>query len=283
MKHTTICIILAFAAALALVAMTGCNNNLKGELEDAVSNVPAFESVTVNETTRAVFLGDSETAEADEQSAESDSLETTTIYQFDASGDELKTSMTGQLDDIKIQYYSVGDEAVCVTDGPVYSGTTEQFDMEHFGGFEAYFEDTIGDLNTIVDCADTVSREQKDGVTIYALTLDPDKYIESDEILTMMAEYGDPVIEAACTIGFDQDGRIVSVDEFVAYKQSTSERFLTFSDFDCTVIDPMPKADRTYEEMEADMDEKLAALDEELDLTEDVEGEETASEPAEAK
>lgn len=283
MKRTIICIVLAFAAALALGAMTGCSSNPKGELEEAISNVPVFESVTVNETTRAVFLGDSETAEAGEESAESESLETTTIYQFDASGDKLKTSMTGQIEDIKIQYYSVGDEAVCVTDGPVYSGTTEQFDMVYFGGFEAYFEDTIGDLNTIVGCADTVSKEQKDGVTIYTLKLDPEKYIQSDEILTMMADYGDPVLEAAYTIGFDQDGRIVSVDEFVAYEQNTTERILTLSDFDCTVIDPMPKADRTYEEMEADMDEKFAVLDEELDLTEEVEGQETTSEDGEAK
>ena len=41
-----------------------------------------------------------------------------------------------------------------------------------------------------------------------------------------------------------------------------------FSDYDSTVIDPMPEADKTYEEMEEDMAKKIDALYEELDTAE---------------
>lgn len=273
MKRTTICIIVVFAAMLAAAALFGCASDLKGEVQKAISNIPEFESVTVTETTKATPLGD---AEAEDASEEFESIESKTVYKFDESGDELKTSMIGEIGDVTMQYFSEGDDAVCVTDGPVYSGTTEQFDLTHFDGFEAFFTDGVGDLNTFVDCADKISKEQQDNVTVYTLTLNPEKYIESDEILTMMAEYGDPVIEAVYTIGFDQDGRMVSLDEYVVYQQSIAERSYKLTDFDSTVIEPMPEADKTYEEMEDDIDEKLEAFD-------DFEDEESPSEASETE
>ena len=207
-----------------------------------------------------------------------ETLESTTVYQFDASGDKLKTSMTGESMGIKIQYFSDGDDAVCVSDGPVYSGTTEQFDMVHFKGLEAYLENTVGDLNTIVDCVDTIAKEQKGTETVYTLTLDPEKYIKSDEILTAMAEeLDDPVIEAVYTIGFDQDGHITLIRVETKYKDSASELDVAFSNFDSTVIDSMPEADKTYEDMEADIEGKFDTF------LEDSEGDEEVSEETETE
>ena len=57
---------------------------------------------------------------------------------------------------------------------------------------------------------------------------------------------------------------------------------LLFSDYDSTVIDPMPAADKTYEDMEDDMQEKLDAFEEELESDEGSE-EEASSASAEAK
>ena len=43
------------------------------------------------------------------------------------------------------------------------------------------------------------------------------------------------------------------------YSSSVSEVAIAFSDFDSTVIDPMPEAEKTYEEMEADIEAKYEA------------------------
>lgn len=191
--------------------------------------------------------------------------------------------MVGEIDDIAIRYCSDGDDAVCVTDGPVYSGTTEQFDQSHFAGVEAYLEGAVGDLNTIADCVGSVAKEQQDGLTAYTLTLDPEKYMASDEILTMMKEYGDPVVSAVFTLGFDGEGHLASIHEVVEYAKSIADRTYTLSDFDSTTVDPMPAADKTFEEMEADINEKYEALEDELDATSEYQDEAASSDAAEAK
>lgn len=162
--------------------------------------------VTINETVNPLTKGD-------EEAAGDEAVSSKGVYKFDASGDKLRTSMEATVSDVTLTYYTEGDDAVVVTDGPVYSGTTEELGLSHFDGVEAYMTDSFGDLQSIVDCVDTVTKEQQGDVTVYTLTVDSQKYIVSDEILSMMADYGDPLQSATFIFGFDQDGRMVSAEE----------------------------------------------------------------------
>ena len=105
----------------------------------------------------------------------------------------------------------------------------------------------------------------------------------SDEILTMMKEYDDPVVSAVFTLGFDKEGHLASIHDVVEYAKSITDSTYTLSDFDSTVVDPMPAADKTYEEMEADIEEKYKALEDELDATSEYQDEAASSGAAEAK
>ena len=271
------------------------------ELKDALNNVPRFKSVTITEDSLATFSGNTEAAEADssasaesseaassesaeaeEASAESDSIATRTVYKFDESGDTVRTSMACEIDDITLQYFTDGDNAVCVTDGPAYSGTVEQFDLPHAAGAKAYLESATGDLNTIVDCAATVTKSQQDGMTVYELALDPEKRIASDEIFKLLADKGDPVLSESVIVGFDENGYIVWANEKREFKASTAEKNITLTDFDNTVVDPMPEADKTYEEMEADIEKKYEEAFADLEKAENADGA-APSEAAEAK
>ena len=277
MKRTTGYIVLALAAVLAMGLMAGCSSQpaassstggasfsaegqsqdeLTAELKDAIANAPAYKSVTITVDEETVATNDPEP------------LKSSTVYKFDASGDKLKTSAAAEMGNIVLQYYSDGDDAVCVTDVDVYSGTTSQFDEPFFAGAEAYMKSTIGDLNTLVDCAATVEKMETNGLVSYAMTLDPEKYIASDEILTTLSESGSPVTEASLTITFDEDGSIGAIDKKDTFEDSTITRTLVFSDYDSTVIDPMPEATKTFEEMNADMQAKLDAFAAQVDSEE---------------
>ena len=280
MKRTTVYIVLALAAALAMGAMAGCGNQsassssaadsgsataeqtqeeIIAEFKDIIANKPTYKSVTVNELVKASY-------EAEDANEEDGTIEAATVYQFDASGDKLKTSMTGEVDGITVKYFSVGDDAVFVSDGPVYSGTTEQFDLSHFGGVEEYLTESLGDLNTIVECVDTAAKEQEGDVTVYTLTIDPEKFMAADEILTMLKEDGDAIVSEVYTFGVDQEGRIVSATEAREFeKKHRSDVEITLSEFDSTVIDPMPEADKTYEDLEADEAAKYETLIKEIE------------------
>lgn len=269
----------------ALDASAKSQDELIANLKQSVANVPAYKSVTVTEKTMhwpnsgAIYADanssassapdksvSSETPSADKDASQNDTIESVSFYKFDESGDRPKTSALFEFEDVKLQYYTDGDNAVCVTDGPVYSGTVEQFNLEHAAGINTYLKDTIGDLNSLIDCTTFVTQDVIDGVTGYELTLDPKKYIESDEILTLMADSGDPVKEAYVTVGFNADGRIVWMTKTDVFSDMTTSRLLDLTDFDSTVIEPAPAATKTYEEMEADMQAKLDALDDEVGL-----------------
>ena len=296
MKRTTAFVSTALVAVLSVGTVTGCaderavgpqperetapavettaadrsQDEVVIELKSAISNEPAFKSVTATERAKATFEDGSETTEgasADETSSEPNVLESVSTYQFDASGDKLKTSMTHKIGDMTMQYFSDGDDAVYVADDTVYSGSTEQFGLGHFDGPQAYVESEIGDLNSIVDCAASVDKEQQGEASIYKLTLDVQKYIASDEVLTMMAESGNPVRASTVTLGFDQEGRMVLVGHVLEYDKSITELDIEFTDFDNTVVGPMPKATASYEELLADEEGKYADLDEEYDTT----------------
>ena len=322
MKRITICIAAALAAALAVGALAGCSGQsssastsgsasseaasasasaeasesaeasgsesatseqaasgqsteeLVAEFKDVAAKVPAYKSVTIT--------AEESSTSKNSDTGEDESIESTTVYKFDETGDALKTSIEAEISGIKLKYVTDGDAAVIVTDGPIYSGTVEQFDLPSAGGPGAYLDDTIGDLDTLAACAASVEKMESHGLTFYTLTLDPEKYIASDESLKLLADYGSPVIEALVTVGFEEDGSICSIDKKVAYSDVTAVDNLMFSDYGATTVEPLPEADKTYEEMEADMQEKLDAFSSEFDLDDGSEGEE-GSTTAEAK
>lgn len=262
-------------------------DEILAELKESLSNLPAYTSVTITEKeyTWENYNEDAvaETSDAASSSAASSSaasssssagvsepslggetIESTSVYKFDESGDKIKTSVSHTLDDITMQYYTDGDDAVCVTDGPVYSGTTEQFDLAHAAGSKVYLEETIGDLNTLLDCVTEVEQGEIEGVMGYELTLDPQKYIETDEYLKMAADAGDPIQNAYITVGFDKDGYIAWMTRTDVFSGLTKSTLLDLTDYDKTVVDPMPEATNTYEEMEAEISAKLEEVDAQL-------------------
>jgi hypothetical protein len=119
-------------------------------------------------------------------------------------------------------------------------------------------------------------------MTVYELALDPEKRIASDEIFQLLADSGDPILSENVIVGFDENGYLVWANEKREFKASTTEKNIMLTDFDNTVVDPMPKADKTYEEMEADIDKKYEELFAELDKAEAAEGA-AHSKAAEAK
>ena len=300
MKRTTICIAAALVTALAAGTLAGCGGQsssasasasasssasasasaasaqsteeLVAEFKDAAEKVPAYKSVTIT-------AEESSTAK-DSDTGKDETVTETTVYKFDETGDALKTSIDAEVAGVKLKYVTDGDKAVFVSDGPVYSGTVEQFDLPSAGGPGAYLDDVIGDLDTLAACAASVEKMESHGLTFYTLTLDPEKYIAFDESLKLLADYGSPVVEAVITVGFDEDGSIGSIDKKVAYSDVTAVKNLVFSDYGATTVEDLPAADKTYEEMEADMQEKLDALSEEFDLADDSEGEESSSSAA---
>ena len=286
----------------ASAASEQSNDEVLAELKDVSSKMPAFKSVTITDQTVSVLSNVSEATTTDSSasaasseaaasesaaaessaSAESSTIASTTVYKFDESGDKVRTSVKSEIEDITLQYFTEGDDAVCVTDGPAYSGTTDQFGLEHAAGAKAYLESATGDLNTIFNCVKTATKSQQDGMTVYELTLDPEKRIASDEVFQILADAGDPVQAESIILGFDDKGYLVWANEKREFKLSSLEKNLMLTDFDNTTVEPMPKADKTYEEMEADIDEKYDAFFADLDKNEAAEGE-ASSEAAEAK
>ena len=286
----------------ASAASEQSNDEVLAELKDVSSKMPAFKSVTITDQTVSVLSNVSEATTTDSSasaasseaassesaaaessaSAESSTIASTTVYKFDESGDKVRTSVKSEIEDITLQYFTEGDDAVCVTDGPAYSGTTDQFGLEHAAGAKAYLESATGDLNTIFNCVKTVTKSQQDGMTVYELALDPEKRIASDEIFQLLADNGDPVLNEGIIIGFDENGYLMWANEKREFKDSTAEKNMMFSDFDSTVVDPMPEADKTYDDMQADMDEKYEELFAELEEAESAEGA-VSSDAAEAK
>ena len=276
MKRIVVCIAAALAATLAAGALAGCGGQssqsgesdstsapataeqsteeLIAEFKDVAARVPAYKSVTIT-------VEEGSTAE-DGETGEDATVSGITVYKFDETGDALKTSIDAEISGIVLRYLTDGDKAVFISDGPIYSGTVEQFDLPSAGGPGAYLDSTIGDLDTLAGCAASVEKEEMEGLTFYTLTLDPEKYIASDELLTMLADSGSPVTEALITVGFDEDGSIGSIDKKVVYGDLIAVNNLLFSDYGATTVDPLPEADKTYEEMEADMAEKFDAFSE---------------------
>ena len=282
MKRTTTTIIAtALSAVLATGALAGCGSQqaapseepaateatteatteqtteeLVAEFKEAAAKAPTYQSVTITAEETTTLTG--EDANSDE------TIASKTVYKFDNSGDQLKTSADAEIADVKMTYYTDGDAAVLVTDEGVYSGTVEQFELNFADGVEAFLKESVGSADIFADCAADVEKTETNGLTFYTLTLDPQKYTASDESLQMLADYGSPIEEALVTIGFEEDGSLASLDRKLTYPQSTFVKNMSFSDYNATVVDPMPEATKTFEEMESDIETKLGEFEENL-------------------
>ena len=282
MKRTTTTIIAtALSAVLATGALAGCGSQqaapaeepaateatteatteqtteeLVAEFKEAAAKAPTYQSVTITAEETTTLTG--EDANSDE------TIASKTVYKFDNSGEKLKTSADAEIADVKMTYYTDGDAAVLVTDEGVYSGTVEQFELNFADGVEAFLKESVGSADIFADCAADVEKTETNGLTFYTLTLDPQKYTASDESLQMLADYGSPIEEALVTIGFEEDGSLASLDRKLTYPQSTFVKNMSFSDYNATVVDPMPEATKTFEEMESDIETKLGEFEENL-------------------
>ena len=294
------------SAEASSAASEQSQDELIAELKAAAANAPAFKSVTVDEEVESIFEAEaseaseasgasasaeasavsdaSASAEASEASAEAQKIVSNSVYKFDQNGDKLKTSMVGKIDDTEMEYYTEGEEAVLVTNGTSYSGKVEEFNLTFAKGFQAYLTDTVGDLSTLADCAASIEKMENAGLTFYVVMLDPEKYIAADETLALMKDLGDSLKESKLSVGFDADGNIVSIDFGNSYdKGHAMLRHLVISDYDNTVVEPMPVAEKTYKDMQADIQEEVDAFLKDLDLDSAAEGAASSSAAAEAK
>lgn len=286
MKRSTTLIAVILSMALSTGAIVGCGTKqeesqdtseeatttteqspeeILEEFNKAIANAPEYTSVTIEETDTSNYNGN-------EDDGAPETLVEETVYKFDESGDQLRTSAEINSMGVKLAYYTDGDDVVFMSDGPAYSGTVDQFDLTHAQGVGAYLDNAIGTIDTIVDCVANVEKEEIRGLTYYTLTLDPQKYAASDEILNALAESGTSVKEATFTFCFDEDGSVGAIDKVVTYENSSIVKNLYFKDYNKTVVDEMPKATKTYEDMEADSQAKLDQITDQMVDSEDTEG-----------
>ena len=235
---------------------------LVAEFKQALASIPAYQSATAT-------IEETATVSSDEESSSGDETPLTTVCKFDASSGTPRSSAEVQLGESLVQYYTEGDSAVLVDDGVAYAGTTEQFDLSYTGLLEDYLAGRIGDLNAIADCAATAQKTEEGGLTLYALDLDPELYIQSDEALQALADAGMAVTEASFVVGFGDDGRIATIDQNVQYTNSSIVVNITISDYDNTTVEALPEATKTFEDYEAYLDASIPEVAEEDDSAEE--------------
>ena len=279
MKRVTMCVAMVLAVMIAVGTLAGCGQKAssgsspapspssatpeqsKDEvIADLKSTIPAtsqIKSVTVNEKTAWTYAND--------ENAKPETVQATGVYKFDMSGAEPKESITAEYAGEKLQYFTDSKKDVLVIDGTAYSGTTEQFGTKGYIGFETFVKHAIGDLDTLASCATSAEKAETDGPASYMLTLDPEKYMATDEALTSLKELGFPVKDALLTITLDEKGNVSLLSMIVGFEGSSIEETLEFSDFNSTVVDPTPEATKTYEEMDEGLRMKIQTLMSELD------------------
>ena len=293
----------ASAEASSPAAPEQTQAELIAELKAAIAGTPAFKTVTVDEEVESIFEAEasdeseasdasasaeasdaSSSAEAGDASAEAQKIVSNCVYKFDQSGKKPKASMVGKTGDTEMEYYVEGKKAVLVTDGTSYSGKVKQFGLTFAKGFQAYLADTVGDLSTLADCAASIEKMENAGLTFYVVMLDPEKYIAADETLALMKDLGDSLKESKLSVGFDADGNIVSIDFGNSYEKGHAMlKNLVIRDYDNTVVEPMPVAEKTYKDMQADIQQEVDAFLKDFDLDSAAEGAASSAAAAEAE
>ena len=227
---------------------------LAQEIKAGIANLPQQQSLTIPSESVSKYTG------TDSPDPTTDEMSETDVYKFDMSGGTLRSTSEYTMSGVTMKYYTDGDRVVCITDGPAYGGSADEFMLTQSDGYLALIDETFGDLSTVVDCATSIEKTLEMGQSVYSLELDAQKYINSDEILSIMSDSGSPVISASYVIAFDADGNYSKISNTVDYGTSTSTKTFVFSDFGTTTVDKMPEATKTYADMQADMQAKIEEL-----------------------
>ena len=77
--------------------------------------------------------------------------------------------------------------------------------------------------------------------------------------------------------GLMKEMKSIPAEEKAEYSTVIAQRAVTLSDFDSTVVDPMPEADRTYSQMEEDEQLKLDAFAKQIEGEDEAENAESSS------
>lgn len=296
MKRSPAYFALVLAAALATGGLVGCGQNAPtepsapkasaaaaeqtkdeviAELEKAAATNPEFNSITVNETTTWTYDG-GETSEPKTRTAQG-------VYKFDESVYQLNESIEIEYLGEKARYFTDGTDAVLDFDGTVISGTTEQFKTQEYSGFDTFVSHVIGEMETLVACADTAAITKSDGLTNYVLTLDADKLAAMTEELTALKEEGIPVKDATLALFFDEDENVRSMELSLGFDGYGIAERLEFSDINNTEVDPEPEATMAYEEAEKELQVQIDELFKELDAYVSTPSDQSSSDTTSAK
>ena len=248
------------------------------QLKAAMENAKNFKSVTVThkvgmevdtaqlqelineQSASASAVESAESAAASDAAAAEDmSLDTTTVYKFDQSGETMKASSSTDFFGSTISAFLDGDKAVVDFDGDAYAGTIDEIGVHEMTSIDELLNTKVGDFDTIMSCVSAADIGKQGDNTVYALVVDTEKYAEADEVQKELSEAGLKKDVFAVSYEFGADGKLVSVNVFESMSFQTTEASLNFTDYDATVVDPVPETDKTYADMSADIQ---AAVDE---------------------
>ena len=249
------------------------------QLKAAMENAKDFKTVTIThnvgveadasqlaesasaQSASAEAAESSDSAEAsDAASAESTSLNTTTVYKFDQSGDAVKASSSCDFQGSTYKSFVDGDKAVIEIDGGAFAGTVEEMSAQEMTSVDELLKTKVGDFEAITSCVSAADVDEQGDNTIYALTIDPDKYAETDEIEKALADAGFKNEVFTVSYEFGADGKLLSVSVNTVTAYETTQATLNFTDYDATVVDSAPKTDKTYADMSAEIQKAVDAL-----------------------
>lgn len=270
MKHQTMYLSAALAAALTVGSIMGCGDaktsqqvpaeqapveqtelsqdEILAELKDAYQKASSYKSVTVAQ--HLVSNPADGNGQIKEPTADNKTYEENIIYKFDASGEKVKTSAAVDVEGSTVQYVTDGDAGTCTMDGVVYGGEAAEFPATFSGGVDSYLKQAIGDLPKVIECADTASKEQAGDIATYRLALNVEKYSQTSDILKILWESDAPIKGADLAISFDKDARVSGMELTTDYGESISVKTLSFSDYDSTTVEALPKATKTAEDLQ---------------------------------
>ena len=208
-----------------------------------------------------------EAAESSESAAASDaaaaggsSLNTTAVYKFDLSGDAVKASSSCEFAGSTFKSFLDGDKAVVDVDGVAYAGTVEEMSADEMTSIDELLETKVGDFEAITSCVSAADVATQGDNTVYALVIDGDKYAQSSEVEKALAEAGLKKEVFTISYEFGADGKLLSVSVNTTTPIDTTQATLTFTDYDATVVDQAPETDKTYADMDAEIQKVVDAI-----------------------
>ena len=252
------------------------------QLKEAMENAKDFKSVTITHNvgvevdasqlakSESAQSASSEAAESDESAesaddsdtatAEDTSLNTTTVYKFDQSGDAVKSSSTSDFQGSTFKSYLDGDKATVEVGDNAFAGTVQEMSAQELTSIDELLKTKVGDFEAITSCVSAADVEKQGDNTVYALVIDADKYTETDEIEKALAKAGLKKEVFTVSYEFGADGKLLSVSVNTTTPIDTTQATLKFTDYDATVVDQAPETDKTYADMSAEMQKTIDAI-----------------------